>query len=258
MLTLLSPAKKLLDFKTPFAHDTTDPILLTEANRLAQIMKEKTVDEIAHLMNLSKDLAQLNYKRYQQFHLKHVTEELTYPSLYLFQGDVYQGLQAASWSSKDVSYAQEHLGILSGLYGLLRPLDRIQPYRLEMGVSLSNPEGKNLYAYWDDTLAHTLNRLIAHHQTPALINLASSEYFKAVNGKKIKCPIITVNFYEKKGNDIKMIGLFAKRARGMMARFLMQNQIDTLDDIQNFNEAGYVFNREMSNSNTLSFVCLRS
>jgi cytoplasmic iron level regulating protein YaaA (DUF328/UPF0246 family) len=258
MLTLLSPAKKLLDFTKPFGNDTTDPILLTEANRLAHIMKEKSAEEIASLMDLSKDLAQLNYKRYQKFHLKHVTQDLTYPSLYIFQGDVYQGLQAASWSAKDVSYAQEHLGILSGLYGLLRPLDRIQPYRLEMGVALSNPRGKNLYAYWDEPIAHTINRLVAQHKHPALINLASNEYFKAINTKTIKCPIITINFYEKKGNDIKMIGLFAKKARGMMARFLMQNQIDTLDDIKNFNEAGYHFDKEMSNSNTLSFVCKRS
>lgn len=258
MLTLLSPAKKLLAFSEPFENNTTDPIFLHETDQLVHIMKMKSVEEIASLMDLSNDLAKLNYDRYQKFKSHNTGFESTYPAIYLFQGDVYQGLQASSWNDKDLAYAQNHLGILSGLYGFLRPMDRIQPYRLEMGIPLINPKGKNLYAFWKEQILKTLNHLLEKQERPGLINLASTEYFKVIDSKKLKFPIITVNFYEKKGSEVKMISFLAKKARGMMARYLMQNQIDDVESIKNFDESGYSFNPEMSTSNTLCFVCPRT
>jgi uncharacterized protein len=254
MLTLLSPAKKLLANTKPLDFDTTEPMFLKETGELVKIMKTKSVEQIAGLMDLSHNLAVLNYHRYQDFHLKPGTAQTEYPALFLFQGDVYQGLEATKWSSGDVDFSQSHLAILSGLYGMLRPLDMIQPYRLEMGVHLANPRGDTLYAYWRDTITKALNKELASHDKPILINLASAEYFKAVDEKNLNYPVLTINFYERKNHQIKMIGIYAKKARGMMARFIMQNRIDKPEQLKDFSESGYHFNSDSSTEHHLDFI----
>lgn len=255
MLTLLSPAKKLLkDFKT-YTHHTSQPVLIKKAIELAYLMKSKSIEEISTLMTLSKDLAVLNFERYQQFSFDlNPPATQSYPALFLFQGDVYQGLQATSWDKAAVEYSQDHLAILSGLYGVLKPLDLIQPYRLEMGVRLNNPCGNNLYDFWKNSITHELNQQLKQHANPLLINLASTEYFKSVDVKILEYPAITINFYEQKNNEIKMVGIHAKKARGCMAKFIMQNHIDTLEQIKTFKEMGYYFNKDSSTATHIDFV----
>lgn len=252
MLTILSPAKKLLTKSKPFVGQLTSPELMDKASTLIEIMQSKTQAEIAQLMGLSKNLAVLNYERFQQMG----AQEDSYPALFLFQGDVYQGLQASSWEQNTVDYAQSHLRILSGLYGLLKPLDVIHPYRLEMGTRLGNPSGSTLYDFWKKILTEALNKQLKEQNNPILINLASNEYFKAIDEKSLNYPIVTVNFYEQKDNALKVIGIHAKKARGAMAKFIMQNQIDNLKEIESFTDLGYQFNNKSSNSHHLDFVRL--
>lgn len=254
MLILLSPAKKLLTDLKSYTGATTTPSFLDKTLVLAHLMKEKTINEIVALMDLSQSLAELNYTRYQHFNFKDEKSPNSYPALFLFQGDVYQGLNAASWDKKTVDFSQNHLRILSGLYGLLKPLDTIQPYRLEMGVGLKNPEGKNLYDFWKDTVTDALNKQLAAQENPILINLASSEYFNAVDETRLKFPICTINFYERKNDKMKIIGIHAKKARGTMAKFLMQNQFDEIGQIKNFNELGYQYHESTSDDTHLNFV----
>ncbi|MGL5743487.1 MAG: peroxide stress protein YaaA [Legionella sp.] len=254
MLILLSPAKKLLNFSKPYTAKTSHPQFMDKTNALATLMQSKSVDAIAALMDLSKELAALNYDRYQAFSLNDKSSLHSYPALFLFQGDVYQGLQAKTWEQKTVDYSQDHLRILSGLYGVLKPLDAIQPYRLEMGVRMENHAGKNLYDFWQNTVTDALNQQLAAQSNPVLINLASQEYFKAVDEKKLNYPLITINFYEKKNNQLKMIGIHAKKARGTMAKFLMQNQFDDVDGIKKFNELGYQFHSQTSTAHHFDFV----
>lgn len=249
MLTLLSPAKKLLNIEKPYVGITSKPSFGDKTGALVTLMQSKTVADIATLMDLSDDLATLNFERYQNF-----WDAPVYPAVFLFQGDVYQGLQANSWEQSTVEYSQSHLRILSGLYGLLNPLDSIQPYRLEMGVRLKNPCGKNLYDYWQDTITQALNQQLKEQKNPVLINLASTEYFKAVNEKKLDHPIVTINFYEKKNDQLKMIGIHAKKARGVMAKFIMENQIDSLEQLKQFNELGYQYNEPSSSAHHLDFI----
>ncbi|MFI4919548.1 MAG: peroxide stress protein YaaA [Legionellales bacterium] len=254
MLTLLSPAKKLLAINKPYTQNTTLPQFDSKTLELVSLMKSKTKEDIAGLMSLSQALATLNFDRYQEFVLQDPQLSQTYPALLLFQGDVYQSLQAACWDNTSIEYSQCHLAILSGLYGLLRPLDRIQPYRLEMGVRLANPCGNNLYNFWQTSITSALNQQLAEHDNPVLINLASTEYFKAVDEKKINYPTVTINFYEKKNTELKMIGIHAKKARGAMARFLMRNQIDDLETLKTFTDLGYRFNHDSLSERHIDFV----
>lgn len=253
MLTLLSPAKKLLQLNKPYDGTESTPIFQDKALILAGIMKSKSRAELSELMDLSKDLAELNYNRYQVMDFKD-KGVLSYPALFLFQGDVYQGLQAKTWNAQAVRFSQSHLSILSGLYGLLKPLDAIQPYRLEMGVHLANPAGNTLYDFWRDEVTNALNQQLASHKNPILINLASTEYFKAVAEKAINYRIVTVNFYEHKNNETKMIGVYAKKARGTMAKFIMQYQIDELAEIKKFTDLGYQFTEQSSTDTELCFI----
>lgn len=248
MLTLLSPAKKLLPINSPYEGKMTAPQFPNETDTLVNIMQGLSALEIARLMDLSKDLAELNYLRYQHF------SGLGYPALYLFQGAVYKGLEATTWNEDTVDYAQKHLMILSGLYGLIRPLDKIQPYRLEMGTSLANPAGKNLYEFWSETLTARINQLLAKEANPILINLASTEYFSVIKTRELKHPLITVHFKEKKNGQLKVIGIHAKKARGTMASYLMQNQIDSVDGIRTFNGLNYQYSDQESDTSNLVFV----
>ncbi len=253
MLILLSPAKKLLKTLKPYSGITSQYSFSDKTNTLVKLMKSKSVAGIASLMDLSQELATLNFERYQDFALDGNSPH-TYPALFLFQGDVYQGLQAKSWDQNTVTYSQAHLRILSGLYGLLKPLDSIQPYRLEMGVRLENPCGKNLYDFWQETITHELNQQLDTQKYPVLINLASTEYFKAVAEKKLNHPIVTVNFYERKDGQVKMIGIYAKKARGVMATFIMQNQVDDVEQLKKFQELGYEFHPSTSSDTHLDFI----
>jgi uncharacterized protein len=254
MLVILSPAKKLLAFSKPYTQETTTPLLIDKANDLAQLMKSKSENDLASMMDLSDELAALNFSRYQSYDLQSAPSNASYPAIYLFQGDVYQGLEAKTWDDKTIAYAKNHLAILSGLYGILRPLDRIQPYRLEMGVKVENPAGTNLYDYWKKSVTDVLNHQLSTHLNPMLINLASNEYSKAVDEKQLNYPMITINFYETKNNQHKIIGIFSKKARGVMARYIMQNQIGSVTELKKFNELGYQFHQETSSNITLNFV----
>lgn len=254
MLVLLSPAKKLLAPSKPYAGITSKPEFAEKTKTLVKIMQSKSVEDIAALMDLSKDLAALNFDRYQHFALDTQSPMHAYPALFLFQGDVYQGLQASHWDQSTIEYSQSHLRILSGLYGLLNPLDSIQPYRLEMGVRLENPSGKNLYAYWQETITQALNQQLAVQKNPVLINLASTEYFKAVSESKLNHPVMRVNFYEKKDDQYKIIGIHSKKARGVMAKFIMQNRLDNVNQLMQFNELGYVYNGKTSSEHHIDFI----
>lgn len=254
MLALLSPAKKQ-DFteKAPLSLHTK-PICEKQVATLVGIMQKLDATDIADLMTLSKTLAELNYQRYQTYDLKHYTEQNAKQAIYAFNGDVYQGLEADTLSKKDIAFAQKHIAILSGLYGILRPLDYIQPHRLEMGTPLVNPKGKNLYDFWQATLPSILEKLLDESGSRVLINLASNEYFKAVDTEKITADIIHVDFKEYKNSKYSTIGLFAKRARGMMAHFIIQGEITKSEELKQFNTDGYQFNTELSSKTNYVFT----
>lgn len=254
MLTLLSPAKKLLHFDKPYLEQCTTPRFEERSQSLMEILKSKSERDIAKLMNLSPSLSKLNYERNHAFDLSKAPLEASYPALYFFQGDVYQTLQPFDWSNEVVRFSQSHLLILSGLYGLLRPLDRIQAYRLEMGTRLRNPAGTTLYEFWQETITQALNNDLERHEVPVIINLASTEYFKAVNSKMLKFPIIQIQFLEEKNNQQKIIGIYAKKARGLMARFIMSNGIDHPEKLKSFDALGYQFDPEQSDKKRFLFV----
>lgn len=254
MYLVVSPAKKLAPINRPFLGRTSQPMFHELTDVLIELMRTKSVADLMKLMDISHDLASLNYERYQHFHTKKSPDAYSYPALFLFQGDVYQGLQASSLTQQEIDYAQEHLGILSGLYGLLRPLDAMQPYRLEMGTRLDNPAGNSLYAFWQELVTQQLNAILASQENPLLVNLASTEYFKVINVTQLNYPVLTINFYERKNDELKMIGIHAKKARGLMARFIVQHRIEKPEQIQEFKEQGYVFHEPTSSEHHLEFV----
>ena len=217
MLFLLSPAKSL-DYDTPAEGvPHTLPQFVSQSAELIEVLKHKTPAEISQLMDLSDNLAALNVARYEAWRPK-FSQKNSKQAVLAFNGDVYEGLDARSLKLKDLEWAQEHVCILSGLYGVLRPLDWMQPYRLEMGTALANPRGQNLYHFWGDGIAQHLNKQLATHKTPVVINLASQEYFKAVDRKVLNARVIDCVFEDYKGGKYKVISFFAKRARGLRAR----------------------------------------
>lgn len=248
MLLLLSPAKSQ-NFDTPAPITGTQPLLKKEITLLAQELKHYSTGQLAELMNLSDKLAVLNHQRYQQFS-DHFNEDNAKPCAFAFQGDAYKGLDIDTLNREQWQFLQQHLIILSGLYGLLRPLDLIQPYRLEMKTALRNNQGKDLYQFWGDTLAKQIN----HIETDIIVNLASNEYFKAVSTPTLKADVITCQFKERKNGDYKMIGIYAKRARGLMTRFIAQKQLTNIDDIKNFDLENYAFNNKLSSEKTWVFT----
>lgn len=250
MIILLSPSKTLDEESVlPAKLAVTQPLLLKESQQLIAILKKQSVSEIAKLMSLSEKLSQLNYERFQRWKTPFTVQNAR-PALYTFMGDVYAGLDAATLSAKAVEHAQERLRILSGLYGVLRPLDLMQPYRLEMGTGLVNPRGKNLYQFWGARITEALNA----EQPKLIVNLASEEYFSAVQRGALRAPLITPVFKEKKGNQLKVIGLFAKRARGAMARYLLLNNITTRKKMELFDADGYAFRPDLSSEAEMVFV----
>ncbi len=252
MLALISPAKKL-DFETDApisAH--SQPDFLKDTRDLDQVTKKLNRPEIASLMHISDKLADLNYQRYQNFQ-QPFTLTNAKQAAYAFKGDTYVGLDAQTLSSDDMDFAQKHLRILSGLYGLLRPLDLMQAYRLEMGTKLYNPRGEDLYDFWGDILTKSANDIVTDHKDPSIINLASNEYIKSLRPKNLAVPFITPHFKEVKEGNSKTIGLFAKRARGMMARYIIQNRIETPKGLEGFNDGGYVFQPGLSTDTDMIF-----
>jgi cytoplasmic iron level regulating protein YaaA (DUF328/UPF0246 family) len=258
MLILLSPSKTL-DFQSPIPSSLASvvqaepPLLLAHLQELAAILRHKTADDLKQLMAISDALAQLNYQRFQDFSLP-FTANNSKPCLFAFKGDVYEGLDAESLTTAEVVVAQQQLRILSGFYGVLRPFDTIQPYRLEMGTKLVTPRGKNLYNFWGNILAETLYAMLMEQGKRRTVNLASEEYFRAIRSHKFSGRIITPVFKEKQGSQLRIIGIFAKRARGLMARYILQNQPQTSEDLQEFAAEGYRFVEHLSNETTLTFV----
>lgn len=251
MLVVVSPAKSL--DMAPVEIAATAPEFQKDAVRLSKTAKNLTLTQLKGLMGISDDLARLNRDRFQAF-AADPAEETTKPAAFAFNGDTYQGLEAKTLSPDDLSWAQDHLRILSGLYGLLRPLDAIQPYRLEMGSKLKTRRGTSLYDYWGDMIAKALNNEAAAQGTDTLINCASQEYFGAADRKALKLRVITPTFMELKDDRPRIVSFFAKRARGAMARYIIENRLTQAKDIKGFGSGGYAFDADLSQGNKWVFL----
>jgi uncharacterized protein len=247
MLTVISPAKRLNDLAGPLPNGLAPslPAFTTEANRLVRIARGLSVAELQDLMDISEPLARLNADRFRSYRARPDASHLA-PAAFLFAGDTYQGLDAPSLDGDALRWAQDRLRILSGLYGLLRPLDAIQPYRLEMGSRLANPKGTTLYAFWGDRLSRALVAAAAGAGTDTLVNCASEEYFGAVDRRRLKLRVVTPVFLEEKGNEVRVVSFFAKQARGAMARFLVQNRVTDSADLAAFDARGYRHRADLS------------
>ena len=252
MLSIISPAKKL-DFSPPAqVVNHSQPLLLQHAELLSKELKSLSPQDICSLMGLSDKLGALNYERFQSWQTP-FTKDNAKQAILAFKGDVYQGLDADNMSADELNWAQDHLRILSGLYGLLRPLDLMQAYRLEMGTKFTNSRGTDLYQFWGDIITTQINELLAGSANPVLINLASNEYFKSLQHKNIQGEIVTPVFMDKKADKYKIISFFAKRARGLMGAFIIKNQITQVEQLKDFDTAGYHFNEAMSEGNKWVF-----
>lgn len=254
MLALISPAKTL-DFEskaptTEFSHGE----YMEEAAYLIGKLKKLSQKQIGKLMSLSDNLSSLNKNRYQNWQTPKNLED-SKQAAWAFRGDVYTGLDADSFSEKEISYAQKHLRMLSGLYGLLKPLDLIQPYRLEMGTRFKvTPTKTNLYKFWDNALTKKINSEVEQHGHKVVINLASNEYFKAVQEKDINTDVITPSFKDAKGGDYRIVMVYAKQARGRMAKQIIKNEISNPEDLKGIEMEGYVFNERLSKGNNWTFT----
>lgn len=253
MLIVVSPAKKL-DYDTPpTTKKSTLPAFLDQSQILIDQLRQYSAIDLAELMHLSMNLAELNFDRYEQWQ-QEVDPATGKQCVLAFKGDVYQGLDAESFSAKDLDFAQQHLRILSGLYGLLRPLDLMRPYRLEMGTKLQNERGKNLYEFWGERITDAINEQLKKQGDDVLINLASNEYFKSVKPKLVKGRIITPQFKEKKNGQFKMIGVYAKKARGLLSRYVLLNRLENPEDIKSFDVDDYAFNTTLSKGDNWVFT----
>ncbi len=252
MLFLLSPAKSL-DFGTPpgdIRH--TKPLFVKQSAELIELLRQKSPQHLASLMGISDALAQLNVARYQAWRPRFDAKN-SKQAVLAFNGNVYGGLDAASLASEQREWLQDHVCILSGLYGVLRPLDWMQAYRLEMGTTLANAKGENLYQFWSSTIADYLNQRLRREVTPVLVNLASKEYFKVVDVKAVKARVIECVFEEYRGGHYKVLALHAKRARGLMARYVAQHRVLTPRQLEGFNLEGYAFDTTVSRPERLVF-----
>ncbi|MEQ9468991.1 MAG: peroxide stress protein YaaA [Ekhidna sp.] len=251
MIAVVSPAKSL-DFETPYDVKPTKPRLLECTKELISVLRKKSPDEVKELMSISDNLAELNANRYQEFEIEH-TKRNAKPSVLAFQGDVYQGLKAETFDQKRFDFAQKHFRILSGLYGLLRPLDLIQPYRLEMGTRLAFDDYNTLYQYWDDKILNLLLEDLKTQGDDIIVNLASVEYFKSVSKKNVPARIIDVEFKDFKNGKYKIVSFYAKKARGLMSRYFIENQIKNPSDLRGFDYEGYYFDEAASTESKLAF-----
>ena len=255
MLYLLSPAKSL-DYDTPVSAASraasTTPRFMVQTRELMALLKTKTTAEVAALMDLSEPLAELNVARYQAWSTR-FTAKNSRPAVLAFNGDVYAGLQAKTLGADDLAWAQQHVAILSGLHGVLRPMDRLQPYRLEMGTALANPHGRNLYAFWGDSVATYLRKRLAGHTAPVIVNLASQEYFHAADRKALNARVIECVFEDWQAGRYKVISFFAKRARGAMARHAIEHRIVSPEALVSFRNDGYRHAPSVSEPDRLVF-----
>lgn len=252
MLMVISPAKTL-DYESPLATERfTQPDFLDDACELIDQLKELEPHQISNLMSISDKLGQLNADRFRNWHTPFVPDNAR-QAILAFKGDVYTGLNAGTFSEDDFDFAQNHLRMLSGLYGLLRPLDLMQPYRLEMGTKFQNSRGKDLYAFWGSIITDEINRLLAADDG-VLVNLASNEYFKSVKKKDLDGRLVTPQFKDFKNGQYKMISFYAKKARGLMCRYAIENRITQADDLKGFNLEGYYFSEEQSDTNNWVFL----
>ena len=252
MLFLLSPAKSL-DYTAPLpSHTPTAPLFVKQSQALIALLRTRSPQEIATLMSLSDKLAALNVARFEAWSTR-ATVKNARAAVLAFDGDVYDGLNARNLGEADLAWAQQHLCILSGLYGVLRPLDLMQPYRLEMGTRLDNPQGRSLYDYWGTQIADYLNQRLQADISPVLINLASQEYFKAVETKALKARVVDCVFEELRNGHYKIVSFSAKRARGMMARFAITNQLVQPEQLRAFDDDGYAWDGAASTPQRLVF-----
>ena len=252
MMVLLSPAKSLNFEPQEFDH-YSEPRLLNKSKKLLKVLKKKKVLELKNLMGISDQLAQLNANRFQSFEFPFTTNNAK-PAVFAFKGDVYQGLAVESFKEQSLTYAQEHLRILSGLYGLLKPLDLIQPYRLEMKTPLVQNGSKNLYQFWDVHITKLLNKDLKSAREDTLINLASKEYFKAIKPKLVKANIIHIHFKENRNGQLKVISFNAKKARGNMARQILDGQIQDPDSLKSLIVDDYIYQEAHSDGSNLVFI----
>lgn len=251
MKLVLSPAKSL-DFESKLpTPKTTESCFLAESERINKLLKKKSAKSLSKLMHISDNLGQLNYERNQEWSLP-FTSDNARPAVYAFNGDVYRGLDAYSIDTKKLDKVEDTVRIISGLYGILKPLDLIQPYRLEMGTKFPVGKNKNLYEFWRKKVTQSLNDELEEDEL--FLNLASNEYFKAIDTKALKVPVITINFKEFKGDKYKTIAIFAKLARGLMTRYIVDTNAKTLEDIKGFNLENYGFSEELSSDNDLVFI----
>ncbi len=253
MITLLSPAKKLNFDPLETQLEITRPRLAKDIREIAGVAKQQSAADLKQLMHISDKLAELNAERFRAFDIDG-RSNFTKPAGLTFDGDVYWGLEAKSMDDGTLAYAQDHLRILSGLYGLLRPMDAIQPYRLEMGTRMENPRGKSLYDFWGSRISETLDSDLAAHTDRTIVNLASNEYFKAVDTSALPSPIVTATFLNVKDGEARRLMYHVKFARGLMARWIMENRLDRADGLRDFNAEGYAFDAKASTETELVFT----
>lgn len=253
MLLVISPAKNL-DYETPAkTKQKSEPEFLDDAQQLIDELRELAPQDISSLMGISDKLGVLNYDRYQEWSTP-FTEDNAKQAVLAFNGDVYTGLDANSFKADEFKFAQKHLRILSGLYGLLKPLDLMQPYRLEMGTKFANQRGKDLYQFWGETITEALNKQLKSVKSDVLVNLASNEYFKSVKPKLLNAEVITPVFKDWKGDKYKIISFYAKKARGLMAAYIIKNKLTDVEAIKGFDYEGYSFNEGMSSAKEWVFT----
>lgn len=253
MITLLSPAKKMKFGELETSLSPTKPRMGADTKALAKVAKTQSADDLKRLMHISDNLAALNAERFKAFHLDGKSNSAA-PAGLTFDGDVYWGLDARNLDEDTLSYAQNHLRILSGLYGVLRPMDAIQPYRLEMGTKLATARGKSLYEFWDNKIAKSLKTDLADHADGTIVNLASNEYFKAVDKDTLGAPIINAKFLNVKDGKARALMYYAKFGRGLMARWIMENRVDRAEGLKDFNLENYTLDKAASTETELVFT----
>ena len=253
MIAIISPSKTQ-DFSSNGQPEAfSQPQFIEQSEMLVKELRKKKTADIKSLMEVSDKIAELNYERYRQFKTPFTPEDAK-QALFAFKGDVYTGIDTENYQQGELEFAQDHLRILSGLYGLLRPLDLIQPYRLEMKIKLKNRRGKDLYTFWGNRLTEALNSDFENQPNKVLINLASNEYFKALDKKKLKAEIITPVFKEHKNGKYSVIAIFAKKARGMMTDFIIKNKTEEAEELKTFSQDGYEYSEQLSQGNEWVFI----
>ena len=253
MKIIISPAKRLNYKSKTKIKKVTQPIFIKESQELIKILRQKSVTEIKELMKLSSGLAQLNHERYAKWQLPFTTENAK-QAIFAFEGDVFKTMKKESMNNNDFDFLQKNLRILSGLHGILLPYDLIQAHRLEGGTKLENPKGNNLYKYWGDKITDVLNAEIEQDNDDLILNLASNEYFKYINKKKLKGKIVTANFKESKNGKLKSIAIYAKKARGMMLHFITKNKLKNIEHLKAFDYEGYGYSEAHSKENEQIFI----